>query len=278
MVVVPPRVGPKHGRSLRWLTKGASRGRRKVHQRQGRLRAARSRAADVTDTSGSRTDVADCRPPSRRSDGMEPRGEDAGQGCGRVETSADRTEPRAASCGRTGIVALTSCPASRGPCQLEGRWTGPSAPDGDGVARGRLAPDGVAGAQRPPGRRDGPASACRRPSSRMSYRRNSAARALVTKRSTTIGVIGFDTTLFGPASTLFGVDRQHTRRLLRERGQRQDDAPRDGHGRDRTSCRPVGRGLHRDRSAARSLRAVARCRATCPSSWSRGRAPRGHPS
>jgi DNA-binding LacI/PurR family transcriptional regulator len=41
----------------------------------------------------------------------------------------------------------------------------------------------------------------------LGYRRNSAARALVTKRSTTIGVISFDTTLFGPASTLYGIEQ-----------------------------------------------------------------------
>lgn len=41
----------------------------------------------------------------------------------------------------------------------------------------------------------------------MGYRRNSAARALVTKRSQTIGVISFDTTLFGPASTLYGIEQ-----------------------------------------------------------------------
>jgi DNA-binding LacI/PurR family transcriptional regulator len=41
--------------------------------------------------------------------------------------------------------------------------------------------------------------------STLGYRRNSAARALVTKRSATIGVISFDTTLFGPASTLYGI-------------------------------------------------------------------------
>jgi DNA-binding LacI/PurR family transcriptional regulator len=40
----------------------------------------------------------------------------------------------------------------------------------------------------------------------LGYRRNSAARALVTKRSQTIGVISFDTTLFGPASTLYGIE------------------------------------------------------------------------
>src|SRR5450432_3739667 len=41
----------------------------------------------------------------------------------------------------------------------------------------------------------------------LGYRRNSAARALVTKRSQTIGVISFDTTLFGPASTLYGIEQ-----------------------------------------------------------------------
>jgi DNA-binding LacI/PurR family transcriptional regulator len=42
--------------------------------------------------------------------------------------------------------------------------------------------------------------------STLGYRRNSAARALATKRSATIGVISFDTTLFGPASTLYGIE------------------------------------------------------------------------
>jgi DNA-binding LacI/PurR family transcriptional regulator len=41
----------------------------------------------------------------------------------------------------------------------------------------------------------------------LGYRRNSAARALVTRRSATIGVISFDTTLFGPASTLYGIEQ-----------------------------------------------------------------------
>jgi DNA-binding LacI/PurR family transcriptional regulator len=40
----------------------------------------------------------------------------------------------------------------------------------------------------------------------LGYRRNTAARALVTKRSQTIGVLSFDTTLFGPASTLYGIE------------------------------------------------------------------------
>jgi DNA-binding LacI/PurR family transcriptional regulator len=38
-------------------------------------------------------------------------------------------------------------------------------------------------------------------------RPNPIARALVTGRSRTLGVVSFDTTLFGPASTLFAIER-----------------------------------------------------------------------
>ncbi|HUO73804.1 MAG TPA: LacI family DNA-binding transcriptional regulator [Solirubrobacteraceae bacterium] len=41
----------------------------------------------------------------------------------------------------------------------------------------------------------------------LDYRPNPMARALVTGRSNTIGVVSFDTTLYGPASTLFGIER-----------------------------------------------------------------------
>jgi DNA-binding LacI/PurR family transcriptional regulator len=41
----------------------------------------------------------------------------------------------------------------------------------------------------------------------LGYRPNSAARALVTGRSMTIGVVSFDTTLYGPASTLAAIER-----------------------------------------------------------------------
>lgn len=41
----------------------------------------------------------------------------------------------------------------------------------------------------------------------LAYRRNSSARALVTRRTNTLGVIAFDTTLYGPASTLFGIEQ-----------------------------------------------------------------------
>ena len=41
----------------------------------------------------------------------------------------------------------------------------------------------------------------------LGYRRNSVARALATGRSNMLGVVSFDTTLYGPASTLFGIER-----------------------------------------------------------------------
>ncbi|MFL6144282.1 MAG: LacI family DNA-binding transcriptional regulator [Labedaea sp.] len=41
----------------------------------------------------------------------------------------------------------------------------------------------------------------------LDYRPNSAARALVTRRSKTLGVVSFDTTLYGPASMLYGIER-----------------------------------------------------------------------
>jgi DNA-binding LacI/PurR family transcriptional regulator len=41
----------------------------------------------------------------------------------------------------------------------------------------------------------------------LDYRPSSFARALVTGRSRTLGVVSFDTTLYGPASTLVGIER-----------------------------------------------------------------------
>ncbi|MFJ9845291.1 LacI family DNA-binding transcriptional regulator [Kitasatospora sp. NPDC101155] len=41
----------------------------------------------------------------------------------------------------------------------------------------------------------------------LDYRPNSAARALVTRRSQTLGVVSFDSTLYGPASMLEGIER-----------------------------------------------------------------------
>src|SRR5438045_8530705 len=41
----------------------------------------------------------------------------------------------------------------------------------------------------------------------LGYRPNPAARAPAAGRSNTLGVVSFDTTLYGPASTLFGIER-----------------------------------------------------------------------
>jgi DNA-binding LacI/PurR family transcriptional regulator len=41
----------------------------------------------------------------------------------------------------------------------------------------------------------------------LGYRPNAAARALVTGRANVLGVISFDTTLYGPASMLYGIER-----------------------------------------------------------------------
>ncbi|HWG63957.1 MAG TPA: LacI family DNA-binding transcriptional regulator [Streptosporangiaceae bacterium] len=41
----------------------------------------------------------------------------------------------------------------------------------------------------------------------LGYRRNAAARSLVTRRTQTLGVISFDSTLYGPASMLYGIER-----------------------------------------------------------------------
>src|SRR6187549_380184 len=41
----------------------------------------------------------------------------------------------------------------------------------------------------------------------LNYRPNSVARALVTGRSSTLGVVTFDTTLYGPATTLLGIEQ-----------------------------------------------------------------------
>lgn len=42
---------------------------------------------------------------------------------------------------------------------------------------------------------------------KLDYRPNAAAKSLVTGRSRALGVVSFDTTLFGPASTLAGIER-----------------------------------------------------------------------
>jgi DNA-binding LacI/PurR family transcriptional regulator len=41
----------------------------------------------------------------------------------------------------------------------------------------------------------------------LDYQPNSAARTLVTKRSNTLGIVTFDSTLFGPASMVYGIEQ-----------------------------------------------------------------------
>ncbi|HEX4398728.1 MAG TPA: LacI family DNA-binding transcriptional regulator, partial [Trebonia sp.] len=41
----------------------------------------------------------------------------------------------------------------------------------------------------------------------LGYRPNIAARTLVTGKTNVLGVISFDTTLYGPASMLYGIER-----------------------------------------------------------------------
>ncbi|MGJ6967768.1 LacI family DNA-binding transcriptional regulator [Streptosporangium sp. G11] len=41
----------------------------------------------------------------------------------------------------------------------------------------------------------------------LGYRRNLVARALVTRNSRRLGVVSFDTTLYGPASTVYGIEQ-----------------------------------------------------------------------
>src|SRR5690349_25150249 len=41
----------------------------------------------------------------------------------------------------------------------------------------------------------------------LNYQPNSAARTLVTRRSNTLGIVTVDSTLFGPASMMYGIEQ-----------------------------------------------------------------------
>ncbi|MGA5702695.1 LacI family DNA-binding transcriptional regulator [Peterkaempfera bronchialis] len=57
-----------------------------------------------------------------------------------------------------------------------------------------------------PNVRDSTRAEVQRAIEELGYRRNSSARALVTRRTLTLGVVACNPTLFGPASTLFGLE------------------------------------------------------------------------
>ncbi|MEK8225803.1 hypothetical protein NKG05_06575 [Oerskovia sp. M15] len=112
-------------------------------------------------------------------------------------------------------------------------------------ARRRLAPDGLAGPERSPERAAADPERVLDAIATLGYRRNSAARALVTARSGTIGVVTTGSALYGPTSTLIAVEV-----AAREEG---------------TSCRSR-------RSAATT---PPQCTRSSSTSWPRGRGDRG---
>ena len=113
----------------------------------------------------------------------------------------------------------------------------------------------------------------------LDYRPNSVARALATGRSKTVGVVTFDTTLYGPASTLFGLERAaHESGLLRLDRQPARARPRRGARRSRAPPQPGRGGDPRDRpsDAGRVLDAAAP--GGRASRRRRGRTGRGRPA
>ena len=99
----------------------------------------------------------------------------------------------------------------------------------------------------------------------LGYRPNPVARALVTGRSKMLGVVSFDTTLYGPASTLFGIERAaHEAGYFIIVASLEDAQPLFGAGRGRAPA-PAGRGRHPG-DRARTRRRARRCcmrRPTC---------------
>ena len=107
----------------------------------------------------------------------------------------------------------------------------------------------------------------------LDYRPNSLARALVTGRSRTLGVVSFDTTLYGPASTLFGHRARGARGgLLRHHRQPALARPLLGAERRRAAARPGRRRHPRHRPAG-----VPRPGAAAPARRRPGGRRRGRP-
>ena len=104
----------------------------------------------------------------------------------------------------------------------------------------------------------------------LDYRPNPAARTLVTRRSHTLGVVSFDTTLYGPASMLYGIERAaHDAGYFVSIASLRLARPRVGARARWSGCASQARrGHHRDRAAGVGRAGAAR---TCPT----GRAGRG---
>ena len=110
----------------------------------------------------------------------------------------------------------------------------------------------------------------------LDYRPNPVARALATGKSKTLGVVSFNTTLYGPASTLFGLERAaHRSGLLRQHRQPPVPRPQLGAGCGRAAAGPGRRGDPRHRTPdRRRARGVATAQRH-PLGRGRGRPGRG---
>ena len=107
----------------------------------------------------------------------------------------------------------------------------------------------------------------------LGYRPNSAARALVTRRSATIGVIGTDERLLGPAHRApHHPGRRPRGRLLRQLGQPAERHPPGARRRGRPPARPARRGHRADRRQRRGARGRPRARRPAACRWSSSRA------
>ena len=97
----------------------------------------------------------------------------------------------------------------------------------------------------------------------LGYRPNPVARALVTGRSKMLGVVSFDTTLYGPASTLFGIERAaHEAGYFIIVASLEGARPLLGGRRGRAAAPPGGGGHPGHRAARAGRRGAARTRRT----------------
>ena len=106
----------------------------------------------------------------------------------------------------------------------------------------------------------------------LDYRPNPAARALVTGRSRTLGVVSFDTTLYGPASTLFAIEQAaHAAGYFITIVSLHALDRRVGHGRGRAAARAGRRRHPRDLAAGGRGRGARQPAGRHPARGRRGR-------